>query len=428
MKRISYAFLLILGTLALRADASDVATWDPVATNNSNAPPNGFPENMAYSGMNDAAREVMAAVARLHRDTNGSLASAGAANVYTLTPNGTYAAYAAGQQFAFRVHAANTGASTLNVSGLGAQAIVSGGGSALIAGQLALNKVALVVYDGTNFQLLGVEEPNQSLTSITLNSTTDVALASTAHALQIGAATAPNLAASEGIVQARNNGAAADLELNPLGGNVLVGEDAANASVVQLRNLVTQVRGGANTVLILINRADGAPAINAAQTVLQQFNSSSGVSVGKMGFQGSVDLQVTNEVTSGDLLLQATDATTGVQTILDGDPDEGTKLFRHLVEFNAQNGNYELGLTDGGKVVLSDGSVANQITVPANATTAFPIGTQIRIVNDGSVGVLSTTVVQAGGVTVYGSGLVVSNKRGALLLKTNTNEWLISHG
>ena len=41
---------------------STIKNWSTTAGNNNDAPPDGFPENMAPSGVNDSAREVMASV------------------------------------------------------------------------------------------------------------------------------------------------------------------------------------------------------------------------------------------------------------------------------------------------------------------------------------------------------------------------------
>lgn len=43
---------------------SDIKTWSTAAASNNSASPNGFPEGMAPSGVNDSAREMMAAVRR----------------------------------------------------------------------------------------------------------------------------------------------------------------------------------------------------------------------------------------------------------------------------------------------------------------------------------------------------------------------------
>lgn len=79
-------------------------------------------------------------------------ADSGAANaaVVTLTP--APAAYAAGLALEVRMAATNTGATTINVNGLGAKA-VQFNGAAVTAGQLVSGQIYSMVYDGTNFQV-----------------------------------------------------------------------------------------------------------------------------------------------------------------------------------------------------------------------------------------------------------------------------------
>ena len=47
---------------------SAIKTWSTTAAGNNAAAPDGFPENMAPSGLNDACREMMAALATWYRD------------------------------------------------------------------------------------------------------------------------------------------------------------------------------------------------------------------------------------------------------------------------------------------------------------------------------------------------------------------------
>jgi hypothetical protein len=54
---------------------SEVSTWDPVDGNNNSAPPNGFPENMAPSGLNDGCRAIMGAVRRWYNTVTAALAA-----------------------------------------------------------------------------------------------------------------------------------------------------------------------------------------------------------------------------------------------------------------------------------------------------------------------------------------------------------------
>jgi len=73
----------------------------------------------------------------------------------TVTP--TLTAYTTGQIFSFVAAATNTTAVTLNIDGVGAKAVTRAGTTALAAGDILTGQVALVEYDGTQFQLL---DPN----------------------------------------------------------------------------------------------------------------------------------------------------------------------------------------------------------------------------------------------------------------------------
>lgn len=77
----------------------------------------------------------------------------GTANAYVVSPRIAVTAYTAGLQISFKAGNANTGASTLNVSGLGTKSIVKNVSTALAAGDILANQIVTVVYDGTNFQI-----------------------------------------------------------------------------------------------------------------------------------------------------------------------------------------------------------------------------------------------------------------------------------
>lgn len=83
------------------------------------------------------------------------LVDSGAANAYVVTFSGTLSvAYTAGLMIQFKVGNNNTGSSTLNVNSLGAKTIKNTDGTNLVSGQLPAGSIALVQYDGVNFQLL----------------------------------------------------------------------------------------------------------------------------------------------------------------------------------------------------------------------------------------------------------------------------------
>jgi hypothetical protein len=127
---------------------SEIQTWSTTAANNNSAAPNGWPEGMAASSLNNAGREVMAAMAKWYKDTNGTLVSGGSSNAYTLTPNRTVSAYEGGLSFAFEAnHTSSSTTPTLNVSSLGAKTITDQEGTALTVGDIVSGGIYQVTYD-----------------------------------------------------------------------------------------------------------------------------------------------------------------------------------------------------------------------------------------------------------------------------------------
>src|SRR6185503_614530 len=87
--------------------------------------------------------------------TNTVAASVAAQGSITMAPT----AYATGQRFHFIPAATNTGATTLNVNGLGAKNVFFAG-RACIGGELKISQPVAVEYDGTQFQVLGSRDIN----------------------------------------------------------------------------------------------------------------------------------------------------------------------------------------------------------------------------------------------------------------------------
>ncbi len=81
------------------------------------------------------------------------ITTAGGTTTYTLTPTPAVGAYVTGQSFNIKMNATNTGASTINVSGLGAKSLTKGGATALSSGDLLIDGVYTIKYDGTQFQV-----------------------------------------------------------------------------------------------------------------------------------------------------------------------------------------------------------------------------------------------------------------------------------
>jgi hypothetical protein len=80
--------------------------------------------------------------------------SGGTANAQTITLSPAITAYAAGQQFAFLAGNTNTGACTLNVNGLGVKDVFANN-TACSGGEITSGLTYSVIYDGTQFNLIG---------------------------------------------------------------------------------------------------------------------------------------------------------------------------------------------------------------------------------------------------------------------------------
>ncbi|CDX04138.1 hypothetical protein DesLBE_1942 [Desulfitobacterium sp. LBE] len=81
--------------------------------------------------------------------------TAGSANAYTAATTPALPALVAGVAIAVKIHAANTGAATLNWNGKGAKSIKNPDGTNVESGDLAVGGVFTLRYDGTNFILQG---------------------------------------------------------------------------------------------------------------------------------------------------------------------------------------------------------------------------------------------------------------------------------
>ena len=89
---------------------------------------------------------------------------------------------------------------------------------------------------------------------------------------------------------------------------------------------------------------------------------------------------------------------------------------------NAQTGvTYSFVLTDFTKLVTLSNASAVAVTLPLEATVAWPTGTQLRLLN---LGAGTVTVAGAVGVTINGTPLTLAQYKGANLIKTGTNTWV----
>lgn len=94
--------------------------------------------------------------------------------------------------------------------------------------------------------------------------------------------------------------------------------------------------------------------------------------------------------------------------------------------FNTQTSSYTLVLADENKLVEMNLSTANTVTVPLNASVAYPVGTTITIAQ---LGTGQTTLTATGGVTLksYNNNLKIGGQYGiASIIKRGTDDWWVA--
>ncbi len=87
----------------------------------------------------------------------------GSANAYTITLQPAPASYKEGMAVAVKIHATNTGASTININGLGAKGIRKANGNNVSAGNLKAGSIYSMRYNGANFILQGSDSSGNAI-------------------------------------------------------------------------------------------------------------------------------------------------------------------------------------------------------------------------------------------------------------------------
>jgi len=87
------------------------------------------------------------------------IATATVTDVYTTTITNV-TSYTTNDTYAIKFNTANDNGATLNINGLGAVPLVKNNNVAITGGDISVGQEFIVIYDGTNFQMIGIT-PNQ---------------------------------------------------------------------------------------------------------------------------------------------------------------------------------------------------------------------------------------------------------------------------
>ena len=153
-----------------------------------------------------------------------------------------------------------------------------------------------------------------------------------------------------------------------------------------------------------------------------------GAFVGTAGSPASVSL---TEAQINDAARKAAIATISALWNFTVDPTlSGDRIGRNKLPQNIQNGNYTFVLADAGKHIYKASGASNTLTIPANASVAYPLGDILTVVNrsgnDVTIAITTDTMeLESDGST---GNRTLADKGVANFLKVTTTLWLAMGG
>lgn len=187
-----------------------------------------------------------------------------------------------------------------------------------------------------------------------------------------------------------------------------------NANNQQIANFVNGLSAGTN----FDNGAIGTAAI-AGQAITNALIADGSVNTIKLAASLSLTTPALGVATATSITVGTV---TGLSVPSNGVLVQGNVVY-HLAT-SAQTGNYTLVLADDGKLVEILSATAVNVTIPLESSVAFPIGTQITVLQ---TGVGQITFVPTGGVTLNGNPGVKTRGQwtAGTLIKRAANTWVL---
>lgn len=247
------------------------------------------PDGTSTTVAGDGTLSATVTPSKIQQESLIYAADTGAANAYvvTLSPVPTIVT---GSVVVFKATNANTGASTIAVNGGTATAIKKNGSTALAGAEINAGQIVEVVYDGTNYQLIGGSGATSPLTTkgdlfghstvdarIPVGTDGQVLTADSTQALGVKYATPPSATTTGGLIQLlqfaqASNGVVAFANANKAGSCILVeaisGSAAtctdSNGNTYSAFNVQTPSGGDTFTIFVALNVKAGANTVTIA--------------------------------------------------------------------------------------------------------------------------------------------------------------------
>ena len=306
-------------------------------------------------------------------------ADSGAANAYVVTLSPVPAALVAGLEVCFKAANANTGASTLNLNGLGAKNIYKlNGSTALASGDIGAGQIVTVVYDGSYWQMQSA--PANSTQSGAKTDLSNLASPTAINDTTLTFTGAGGLAAG---------GSSQHITLSPSGsGDIIINTQGGQGIVLPAGGLVESLDSGSPSIVF------------GAEKIL--FNSSIGIRTIDPSYGGAVGSSLTI-VQSDGLTAFAIGNSSLPRMAWNGNADGSWTIYDYA------GGGWSVGMTQrAGKVGFS-GNYSPVYTVDANgdinASGVFRDGGTAGVTQAASA--VSTLATKGGIVT----GFVTSDER-----------------
>ena len=204
-----------------------------------------------------------------------------------------------------------------------------------------------------------------------------------------------------------------DLTLGVTGATALAGDTAFQTPLVSGTSIKT-----VNSTSLLGSGDVAVQPTLVSGTNIKTVNSTSLLGSGNLAV-GDVTLTGTQTLTNKTI-----SGTSNTITV------DGTNPIGFLaVPQNDQATTYTLVLSDSGKHIHKSGTSAYTVTIPANASVAFPIGTAVTFVNSGSSGAM-TIAITSDTLRIVGAGTTGSKTLAAYgvatAIKVTSTLWMIS--